>query len=355
MALSTHSGWKVAECGRLPSGAVERRAVHELGERGAEAAYERDHVLWVRLPSRARRRCAEAASAPALSALVAREPALFAANFACENGGGASTCEGVFGRGGELGRAGATFYCSSILQGDAEGVRRVLGRLPVEEAAAALPGGAEHDCGAWLFVGKNGAASALRGRPEHTDSVAHSGTYHVQLAGSKTWHIRPKVDAPEWGGCPPAVEGSLAVRVEQGDVFLLNTRIWWHRTEIEPQALSVSVARDIYLGEAARALRGADGAAWMDAEASNGSELDPRLYVRCPVAAGSVALEEPPDRAMVPATLDAASCEWGEGPKGPCLVAVRALVPGEVLCVAADSDASYDEYTLDSEGEMVPG
>lgn len=66
--------------------------------------------------------------------------------------------------------------------------------------------GAEHDDGVWLFVGANpataggggggkppkakkrrkgvetGAAAApIQGRPEHTDDVNHSGTWHVQL------------------------------------------------------------------------------------------------------------------------------------------------------------------------------
>lgn len=32
---------------------------------------------------------------------------------------------------------------------------------------------------------------ALTGRGEHTDSVSHSATWHLQVAGTKVWTIRP--------------------------------------------------------------------------------------------------------------------------------------------------------------------
>jgi len=53
---------------------------------------------------------------------------------------------------------------------------------------------------AWVFIGQNvpdeegggrEGRGMLRGRPEHTDMIAHSGTWHMQLAGHKEWMLRP--------------------------------------------------------------------------------------------------------------------------------------------------------------------
>ena len=95
--------------------------------------------------------------------------------------------------------------------------------------------------------------------------MTHSGTWHVQLSGTKTWFIRPCADAADWGGRAPSLENlescawhvrtgvgrasaRLRVEVEAGDMLLLNTRAWWHRTELDAQpGLSVSYARDFVL------------------------------------------------------------------------------------------------------------
>ena len=128
-----------------------------------------------------------------------------------------------------------------------------------------------HDDGLWLFVGSNpnpkkrarggAGAEALTGRPEHTDDVVHSGTWHVQLCGSKTWHVRPCAAAEDWQQDPPVLrEGEhgvvrragrglrLKIEAQQGDLLIVNTRAWWHCTDIPPQpGLSISFARDFYL------------------------------------------------------------------------------------------------------------
>lgn len=49
----------------------------------------------------------------------------------------------------------------------------------------------------------------LRGRAEHTDSVTHSGTYHVQMSGSKTWYIHPMAESPDWQGKAPKLKDNL--------------------------------------------------------------------------------------------------------------------------------------------------
>lgn len=40
----------------------------------------------------------------------------------------------------------------------------------------------------------------------------------------------------------------LRIKIEEGDLFILNTRAWYHRTELEASSdISVSIARDFYL------------------------------------------------------------------------------------------------------------
>lgn len=136
----------------------------------------------------------------------------------------------------------------------------------------------------------------LLGRPEHTDSISHDGTWHYQLSGTKRWCIRPtkkllthfdQLHEPyEWddtttisstnfyyqrqnkkskstfgkdkkldngkesdsiNDCKTGT-GSIQVDCHQGDVFIINTRLWYHQTILPPQPdPSVSYARDFWL------------------------------------------------------------------------------------------------------------
>lgn len=118
----------------------------------------------------------------------------------------------------------------------------------------------------WLFVGRNNSANPMRGRSEHTDSIHHDGTFHHQVVGRKTWKIRPTDELRTM--CDEmdlALLDCYVHTVEEGDVFVMNTRLWWHQTEIpgvssvagteggggggeqSGAGLSISYARDIYL------------------------------------------------------------------------------------------------------------
>jgi hypothetical protein len=108
----------------------------------------------------------------------------------------------------------------------------------------------------WLFVGRNTSTTkSMPGRSEHTDGIQHDGTFHYQVAGSKTWNIRPTEELIAM--CKDAnviLQDSYVHTVQEGDMFLINTRLWWHQTEIPasdeeqaPLGLSISFARDIYL------------------------------------------------------------------------------------------------------------
>lgn len=145
--------------------------------------------------------------------------------------------------------------------------------------------------------------SSIIGRAEHVDEVTHSGTFHMQLSGNKTWYIRPhslffpfyissnqtqveeeeehheniedtqdenneimekitnQVKASKYGCLSSSSSKKkktstvkkwrLKIDVEEGDIFVLNTKIWYHYTELSSnprqQEWSVSVARDFYI------------------------------------------------------------------------------------------------------------
>ena len=125
---------------------------------------------------------------------------------------------------------------------------------------------AEPHC--WLFFGRNASSEPMVGRPEHRDDVRTEGTWHVQLAGSKVWLLRPFPDQHEWEPCPqPDVpDGRLRVVVEAGSALLVNTRLYLHQTSIpggQPgrDALSMSLARDFRLGGSSSRRPGAHAAA----------------------------------------------------------------------------------------------
>jgi hypothetical protein len=111
----------------------------------------------------------------------------------------------------------------------------------------------------WIFVGRNNRSKSMKGRNEHTDDIQHNGgTFHYQVSGSKTWTIRPTEELRDMcDELDVALKGSYVHTVEEGDIFVINTRLWWHQTEIpgidtartsgNTTNLSISYARDIYL------------------------------------------------------------------------------------------------------------
>ena len=118
--------------------------------------------------------------------------------------------------------------------------------------------GVEHSNCVWFFLGHNAGGSntaeqgrSMSGTPGHVDQVDQAGTWHIQHSGTKVWTLEPHARSRGlWPGAgPPVVEGGkLRVLVEPGDVFMLNTRLWWHETEIPPLdsrgELSISYARE---------------------------------------------------------------------------------------------------------------
>ena len=313
---------------------------------------------------------------PALQALQKKCAGLFA-TWSVENKGDHAKAEltpgTVFGKGPPRGQ----YYVSSILQKNGAGLKHFFAQVPFAEAPVLAKAKAAHDDGVWLFVGANEMPkkqagkrkrvepSVLGGRPEHTDAVDHSGTWHVQLKGHKTWYVRPCVDAHDWGSSPPELgtgkrgvvkEGrggsKLKILCEEGDLLLINTRAWWHKTEIEPQDtdFSISYARDFYLGDNKK--KKADG------EKTNDETLDPRMFAARNFKAMEVVLREDelPDAEM-PRSADP-NCSMAElDDDSFALVSIRAVKTGEPLTIGVGEDSDddeYEEWDLDPEtGEMV--
>mmetsp|Transcript_1850 Transcript_1850/g.5408 ORF Transcript_1850/g.5408 Transcript_1850/m.5408 type:complete len:411 (-) Transcript_1850:1078-2310(-) len=227
----------------------------------------------------------------------------------------------------------------------------------------------------WLFFGRNAPKETtatqdlLDGRPEHTDSVSHDGTFHYQLSGSKTWHIRPttelikrrsnneegngkfhkSTDAPASTGVAGSEEGRVTVKCNEGDVFILNTRLWWHKTVIPPQPIckvdgkavpSISYAREFSFA----ALKGTS-----DSKMSN---LD-GLYAADTIEKDTVVFteEDMPDCELH--RSEDPNCELVQLDNGMgAIVSRRAIAAGEFFCIAESSDEE-DEYEEDEEGEEV--
>jgi hypothetical protein len=128
----------------------------------------------------------------------------------------------------------------------------------------------------WLFFGRNLSSDPFRGRVEHTDSVSHDGTWHRQVSGEKVWYLRPVSESQEWNYGSPRIQYKkrqalrrassdsdtivhgedkvkrLRVYCQANDILIINTRLWWHSTELPntesaADQLSVSYARDFYL------------------------------------------------------------------------------------------------------------
>ena len=91
------------------------------------------------------------------------------------------------------------------------------------------------------------------GRPEHLDDVGAMGTWHWQACGEKRWRVRPTVGAT-WpdGAMQPEEDSAAWVLCEEGSIFLINTALYFHHTQIpttrnSKSQLSVSLAREFYL------------------------------------------------------------------------------------------------------------
>ena len=186
---------------------LRRFEASDLDPAAAAEIYERDQLLWLRLPAEGRQHC-HSFTKSYLQSLYAARPKFVAKHWSVESNPDqlpAACLEpaSVLGQGqGQGDLEGKRYYVSSILQKDKSAQAEFLQGMPVAEYP--LMAGATTDDGIWLFIGSNPSAAhgtghgkkkrrreeerpALAGRPEHVDDVVHDGTWHVQVSGTKTW------------------------------------------------------------------------------------------------------------------------------------------------------------------------
>jgi hypothetical protein len=225
-------------------------------------------------------------------------------------------------------------YCSFLVQKPNQEEQQQQHKFPLAQLSSDWSQG---DC-TWFFFGRNVAGSSVEGRPEHTDAVSHDGTWHYQLSGTKTWFLRPTVELLERdGGVDIDANQVLEVNCREGDVLIVNTRLWWHRTEIPKQHVpSVSYARDFYFSKTKR-------------DETTMSNVD-GMYAATDIEAGTIVFreEDVPD-CELHRSKDNPNCEVTmlEDEDVYAVVSIRAIKAGEFFCVAESDDEEEDEENED--------
>jgi hypothetical protein len=256
-------------------------------------------------------------------------------------------------------------YCSFLVQ-DQEYLSRLTKRLPVRSlddgsSCSGISIRTRNDSSTascvccrcwnyepclWIFFGRNpslinGEKKTIRdlqGRTEHTDSISHDGTWHYQLSGIKRWLLRPTSQL--WnqllkrGELP---ETPIVIDCNQGDVLIVNTRLWYHQTLLPPQPQpSVSYARDFWIKRSATGAVGPERCGGIVTRMTN---VD-GLYATDNISEGTILFreEEMPDCELHRSVTDP-NCEVVELEDGThAVVSIRRILAGEFFCVGESSD-----------------
>jgi U3 small nucleolar RNA-associated protein 6 len=242
-------------------------------------------------------------------------------------------------------------YCSFLVQKDKDSLSDLLKQLPLE---AFSWNSWEYEPCLWIFFGRNPSKNDLQGRPEHTDSISHDGTWHYQLSGTKRWFLRPtgkllehlkeKLSSEEFSSWTESTR--IQVDCHRGDVLVVNTRLWNHQTIIPSSQTepSVSYARDFWV----------HGKVTQKEEENNDScymtNLD-GLYATNDVEKGTIIFKETnmPDCELHRSATNP-NCEVVELEDGTsAVVSCRPIAAGEFLCVPESSDEEEEEFEEDED------
>ena len=145
--------------------------------------------------------------------------------------------------------------------------------------------------------------------------------------------IRPTKELAELSTNDWEESSRLEVTVEAGDVFFLNTRLWWHQTSLpsSTSTLSISVARDVFLGEGGE-------------EAVEGLTNIDGVYAPNDLAKGTIVFKEDdaPDAELHRTSAkDKANCEVIELDDGMmAVVTTKDVKAGEFLSIVETDDES---------------
>jgi hypothetical protein len=238
----------------------------------------------------------------------------------------------------------------------------------------------------------------LQGRPEHTDSISHDGTWHYQLSGIKRWILRPTKqllrhfqtvltddEMKEWNNNNHQGDDRIQIDCKEGDVLIVNTRLWFHQTILPPQYNpSVSYARDFWINKSNNANPSSSCSGKRDPDdldrpnksssslSSPASKTPPPatgcgscsrmtnldgLYATDDIEPGTVIFTETdmPDCELHRSVTDP-NCEVVELEGGiHAIVSCRAIRAGEFFCIPESDDDDDEEEDDDEEGDGDDG
>jgi hypothetical protein len=237
-------------------------------------------------------------------------------------------------------------YCSFVVQHSKEVYADTLSSLPFQAFDTSLM---QYESAIWFFFGRNPIGNTnMDGRPEHTDAISHHGTWHYQLSGRKRWSVRPTTELMNQLDCVDVSTASqFCVNCKEGDVLMINTRLWFHQTIIPPQRNpSVSYARDFRIMN--------NGKNQLIDKLSNDDKCTMTnvdgLYATSDILQGTIIFTEldMPDCELHRSSTDP-NCEVVELEDGTSAVmASRPIASGEFFCVPESSD---DEEGSEAEEE----
>jgi hypothetical protein len=114
-------------------------------------------------------------------------------------------------------------YCSFLVQHTESAYDEATKSFPLTSLSWL---NATYEHALWIFFGRNSSQlpSDLTGRPEHTDSVLHDGTWHYQLSGRKKWILKPTEDLLKKMGVNSyfqSPQSGIFVECNEGDVLVI--------------------------------------------------------------------------------------------------------------------------------------
>jgi len=86
----------------------------------------------------------------------------------------------------------------------------------------------------WIFIGSPGYGAHL-----HLDDDLELPTWQAQISGVKTWFLQPP---PECGG---RCKKELQTDLHPGDMIIVNTNFWFHKTRVKDQGISLVVTQQV--------------------------------------------------------------------------------------------------------------
>ena len=238
-------------------------------------------------------------------------------------------------------------YCSFVLQHSKDVYTDTLPTLPFQEFDTTSM---QYETAIWFFFGRNPIGNVnMDGRPEHTDAISHSGTWHYQLSGCKRWLVRPTTELMNRLGGPNVNTTSpFCLNCKESDLLMINTRLWFHQTIIPPQRIpSVSFARDFrFIGVNQLTSK------QFNDECCTMTNVD-GVYATSDISQGTIIFTEVdmPDCELHRSSTDA-NCEVVELEDGTnAVMASRPILSGEFFSIPESSDEEENSDT-GSESEM---